>query len=120
MAMSTKQLVKAAKVNSEETAAKLRRSRESLRAEFDDLLGSLSGKVTDLRAELAATAEDGAAAVEDGVDSMVKKTRKGIRSLDRRWRKMDGKQKIALAGGLLAVLAAAAAAPAVVKKLRKR
>jgi hypothetical protein len=59
-------------------------------------------------------------AVGDGVDTLVKKTRRGVRALDRRWNRMDGRQKLAVAGGLLAVLAAAAAAPTVVRRLRER
>ena len=120
MAMRTKKLVDAAKVKGEAAVEKLQESRDLLRSEFDDLLGSLLEKVTDMRSSLATAAGEGRETVEAGVGSMVKKTRKGIRDLDKRWKKLDGKQKIAIAGGLLAVLAAAAVAPTVVKKIRKR
>jgi hypothetical protein len=88
--------------------------------ELDHLLVSLSDKVADVRAALATAAEDGLEAAGAGVDALVKKSRRGVRALDRRWKRMDGRQKIAVAGGLLAVLAAAAAAPTVVRKLRER
>lgn len=88
--------------------------------ELDHLLESLSDKVTDVRAALATVAEDGLEAAGAGVDALVKKTRRGVRALDRRWKRMDGRQKIAVAGGLLAVLAAAAATPTIVRKLRER
>ena len=113
-----KNLAGEAKVQASVAGEKLQGAREDLRVELDDLLGSLSEKVSDMRATLATAAEDGAETVGNGVNSMVKKTRKGIKDLDKRWKKLDGKQKIAIAGGLLAVLAAAAVTPAVVRKLR--
>ena len=113
-----KNLAGEARAQASVAGEKLQGAREDLRVELDDLLGSLSEKVSDMRATLATAAEDGAETVGNGVNSMVKKTRKGIKDLDKRWKKLDGKQKIAIAGGLLAVLAAAAVAPAVVRKLR--
>jgi hypothetical protein len=113
-----KNLAGEAKAQASVVGDKLQGAGEDLRVELDDLLGSLSEKVADMRATLATAAEDGAETVGKGVNSMVKKTRKGIKDLDKRWKKLDGKQKIAIAGGLLAVLAAAAVAPTVVRKLR--
>lgn len=121
MAAFTRTL-KAAKADGKELgrelSAKAAQSRAAAAEELDGLLGSLSDKVADVRTALAGAAADGAEAVGDGVDSLVKNTRKGIRNLDKRWQKMDRKQKVAVAGGLLAVLAAAVAAPAVVRKVR--
>jgi len=88
--------------------------------ELDLLLESLSDKVADVRSALATVAEDGLEAAGAGVDALVRKTRRGVRALDRRWKRMDGRQKIAVAGGLLTVLAAAAATPTIVRKLRER
>lgn len=99
--------------------AKLGRSKVAASDELDGLLSSLSDKVSDVRTALASAAADGAESVGEGVDAMVKNTRKGIKSLDKRWQKMDKKQKIAVAGGLLAVLAAVVAAPSVVRKVRQ-
>lgn len=118
MKREVKDLVGVAKDQAAVAADSLQATRENLRVELDDLLGSLSEKVTDMRATLATAAEDGSESVGKGVHAMVKKTRKGIKDLDKRWKKLDGKQKIAIAGGLLAVLAAAAAAPAVVRRIR--
>jgi hypothetical protein len=101
-------------------ATRLDRSRETLNRELDDLLHSLSEKVADVRDALSSAAETGAEKVGDGVDAMVKSSRKGVKALDRRWRKMDRGQKVAVAGGLLAALAAAAAAPTVIRKIRQR
>jgi len=97
----------------------LARSRHAANEELDGLLSSLSEKVADVRTALAAAAEDGAETVAEGVDSLVEKTRKGVRDLDKRWQKMDRKQKVAVVGGLLAVLAAAAAAPKLVRKAKE-
>ncbi len=115
-----KNLGEEAKASATVAGVKLQGAREDLRVELDDLLGSLSEKVTDMRATLATAAEDGADTVGKGLGSMVKKTRKGVKELDKRWKKLDGKQKIAIAGGLLAVLAAAVVTPTVVRKLRAR
>ncbi len=100
--------------------AALSRSREVASEELDELLGSLSDKVADVRSALASAAEDGADAIGDGVDSLVKKSKKGVRALNKRWQKLDRKQKVAIAGGLLAMLAAAAATPAVVRRVQSR
>jgi type II secretory pathway component PulM len=112
--------VAAAKADGKALKAKLSRSTEAAHEELDGLLSSLSEKVADVRSALATAYEDGAESVSDGVDTLVKKTRKGVKSLDKRWQKMDRKQKVLVAGGLLAVLAAAAAAPAVVRKARAK
>ncbi len=109
-----------AKVQAGVAGEKLQGAREDLRVELDELLGSLSEKVSDMRATLASAAEDGTETVAKGVSAMVKKTRKGGKALDSRRKQLDGKQKIAIAGGLLAVLAAAAVTPTVVRKLRAR
>ena len=121
MAAFTRTL-KAAKADGKELKkelkANLSRSKAAATEELDELLCSLSEKVTDVRSALATAATDGAESIGDGVDSLVKSTRKGIKDLDKRWQKMDKKQKVAVAGGLLTVLAAAVAAPAVVRKVR--
>lgn len=96
------------------------RTRETGGEELDRLLGTLSDKVADVRAALATAKDNGIDGLGDGLDSVVKKTRKGVRALDRKWRRMDNPQRIAVAGGLLAVLAAAAAAPTVARKIRAR
>lgn len=115
--------IKAAKVDTKELnkelKAKLSRSKVAATEELDGLLCSLSDKVADVRSALATAAADGADSVGEGVDTLVKNTRKGIKSLDKRWQKMDKKQKVAVAGGLLAVLAAAVAAPSVARKVRQ-
>ncbi|MEO8275220.1 MAG: hypothetical protein ABI639_03320 [Thermoanaerobaculia bacterium] len=108
------------KADVKKVKAGLSRSREVASEELDGLLSSLSEKVADVRSALASATEDGIETINDGVDSMVKKTRKGIKSLDKRWQKMDRKQKVAVAGGLLAVLAAAAAAPAIARRIKDR
>jgi hypothetical protein len=115
--------IKAAKADTKELnkdlKAKLGRSKAAASEELDGLLSSLSDKVADVRTALASAAADGADSVGEGVDTLVKNTRKGIKNLDKRWQKMDKKQKVAVAGGLLAVLAAAVAAPSVVRKVRQ-
>lgn len=102
------------------TANRIQKVKTRGSQELDALLVTLSDKVSDVRSALAAATENGIEAVGDGVDSLVRKTRRGVRSLDRRWNRMDNRQKLAVAGGLLAVLAAAAATPTVVRKLRDR
>ena len=96
------------------------RTSQSGSEELDQLLGTLADKVADVRAALASAKDEGIDHLGDGLDSVVKKTRKGVRALDRRWRRMDNPQRVALAGSLLAVLAAAAAAPTVVRRIRTR
>lgn len=119
MATATKGLATELKATGKAVRSGLSRSREAASEELDGLLSSLSEKVADVRSALAAAAQDGAESVSDGVDSLVKQTRKGVRNLDKRWQKLDRKQKVAIAGGLLAVLAAAAAAPTIVRKTKE-
>jgi hypothetical protein len=97
----------------------LARTRDAASEELDELLCSLSEKVTDVRSALASATEDGVATLQAEAGSMVKKAKKGIRSLDKRWQKMSRRQKVAVAGGLLAALAAAAATPALVRKAKE-
>jgi hypothetical protein len=65
-------------------------------------------------------AGDGAAAASESLDRVVKESKKGVKALDKKWRTMEPRHKVAVVGGLLAVLAAAAAAPAVAKRVRAR
>ena len=112
-------LKKKADKNVSAARAKLGQARARVEADADQLLGSLSDKVSDARVALSDWAEDGADAARAGFALAVKKSKRGVRSLDRRWKKMSTGQKAAVVGGLLAVLAAAAA-PAVIKKAKKR
>ncbi|MGE0639404.1 MAG: hypothetical protein AB7G12_07255 [Thermoanaerobaculia bacterium] len=96
------------------------RTSQNGREELDHLLGTLADKVADVRGALASAKDEGIDHLGDGLDSVVKKTRKGVRALDRRWRRMNNPQRVALAGSLLAVLAAAAAAPTVARRIRER
>jgi ElaB/YqjD/DUF883 family membrane-anchored ribosome-binding protein len=96
----------------------LARTRDTASEELDELLGSLSEKVSDVRSALASATEDGLETLQAEAGTLVKKARKGVRSLDKRWQKMSRGQKVAVAGGLLAVLAAAAATPTLVRKAK--
>jgi hypothetical protein len=89
-------------------------------AEMDHLLGTLSEKVTDARAAISTLSEEGADAARRALDTVVKETRSGVKKLDKKWKKMTPKQKVAVVGGLLAVLAAAAGTAVAVKKSRKK
>ena len=80
-------------------------------AELDELLGALADKVADARGALSTYASEGAETANRSLDKVVRESKKGVRTLDRKWKKMDSKQKLVVVGGLLAVLAAAAAAP---------
>lgn len=119
MAIATKRAATELKETGRALRSGLARSGAAASEELDGLLSSLSEKVADVRSALAAAAEDGSETVTEGVDSLVKQTRKGVRNLDKRWQKMDRKQKVAVVGGLLAVLAAAAAAPTLVRKAKE-
>ena len=100
--------------------AQVAKARARMEEEADQLLGSLSEKVSDARTALSDWAEDGTDAARAGLALAVKKSKRGIRTLDRKWKKMSTGQKAAVVGGLLAVLAAAAAAPTVIKKAKRR
>ncbi len=100
--------------------AKVAKARAQVEKEADQLLSSLSEKVSDARVSLSDWAEDGADAARAGLAVAVKKSKRGIRTLDRKWKKMSTGQKAAVVGGLLAVLAAAAAAPKAIKKAKGR
>ncbi len=97
-------------------AGVLRRKGEE---DLDKLLASLSEKVSDVREAISTRADEGAEAIESGVATLVKQSQQGIKKLDRKWQKLDRRQKLAVAGGLIAALAAAAAAPAIARKARK-
>jgi hypothetical protein len=120
MKSAAQPLLATARAEGAAAAERLKESGEAMRVELDELLSSLSEKVSDMRSSLATATEEGADAGGNGARKLVKQTRKGIQDLDRRWNKLDGKQKLAIAGGLLAVLAAAAATPTVVRKIRER
>jgi hypothetical protein len=103
-----------------ESHAIVRKSGAALSAEVDNLLGTLADKVADARGAISTLSEDSAAAASQALDKVVKSTKKGVKQLDKKWQKMDTKQKVAVVGGLLAVLAAAAATPTIVKKVKAR
>ena len=103
-----------------ESQAVVRKSGAALSAEVDNLLGTLADKVADARGAISTLSEESAAAASQALDKVVKNTKKGVKQLDKKWQKMDTKQKVAVVGGLLAVLAAAAATPAIVKKVKAR
>ena len=91
-----------------------------LDAELTSLETALAGKISDVREAIREATADGLEAAGDGLDLALKKSRKGMRDLEKRWRKMDTRQKATVVGGILAVLAAAAATPALVRKARER
>ena len=97
-----------------------RKSGAVVAAEVDTLLGTLADKVGDVRGTISSLSDEGAAAARRSLDAVVKETRKGVKQLDKKWQKMSTQQKVAVVGGLLAVLAAAAATPTVVKKIRSK
>ena len=99
------------------TSAK--KSGAAVAKDMDALLGTLADKIADARSAVATLADDGAAAARGSLDTMVKESKKGVKQLDKKWKKMEPKQKLAVAGAILAALAAAAATPAVVRKIRK-
>lgn len=100
------------------TRVATRRSSAALTSQVDDLLASLADKVADARSSLSGLAEDGATAASSALEGVVKESKKSIKALDKRWQKMEPRHKVAVVGGLLAVLAAAAAAPAVARRVR--
>jgi hypothetical protein len=113
----TKRQVKRAVVKSEAAVA---RERERLGQELDGFIDALSGKLTEVRHSVVTAADDSAAAARRGLELAMKKSRKGVRQLEKRWHKMDTPQKATVVGGLLAAVAAAAAAPALIRKVRNR
>lgn len=107
-----------------ETAAAVtagaRRSGAAVAKDVDAMLGTLADTIADARASLSTMAEDGALAARSALATVVKESRAGVKRADKKWKKMETKQKVAVVGAVLAALAAAAAAPAVVRKVRKR
>lgn len=87
--------------------------------EAEQLLGSLAEKVSEVRGTVAAMAAQGASETSKALAVAVKKSKKGIAQLEKKWQSMDTKQKVVVVGGLLAVLAAAAA-PVIVRKVRAK
>lgn len=110
-----KKSVLAGVVDTTTTAA--RDTGAAVAAEVDNLLGALAGKVSEARERVSTLSDDGAKAARRTLDSAVKETRKAAKQLDKKWKKMDTRQKTLLVGGILAALAAAVAAPAVVRKV---
>ena len=100
-------------------SATAKKSSAAVSKDVDALLGSLVEKIGDARSTIATLADDGASAARSSLDAVVKESRKGVKQLDKKWKKMEPKQKIAIAAAVLAALAAAAATPAVVRKIRK-
>ena len=93
---------------------------EELDAELSGLESTLAGKVSDVRAAIRTATANGIEAAGDGLDLAIRKSRKGVHALEKKWKKMDTKQKVGVIGGLVAVLAAAAATPTLVRKVRAR
>jgi hypothetical protein len=104
----------------DDSRSAVNKSSAALSAQVDELLGTLADKVADARGALSSYASDGAETASKSLDKVLKDSRKGVKTLDRKWKKMDSKQKVLVAGGLLAALAALVAAPTVVKKVRAR
>jgi hypothetical protein len=48
----------------------------------------------------------------------MKETRNAAKQLDKRWQKLDSRQKGLVVGGLLAAVAAALAAPSIMRKMK--
>ena len=90
----------------------------ALAAEVDNVLGALAGKVTEAREKVATMTGDGAKAARRALDGAVKETRKAAKQLDKKWQKMDTRQKALVVGGVLAAVAAAVAAPSIARKVR--
>ena len=114
---ATRQAVAAVVDKSDALVAK---QRVVVERELDGLLSTLTGKIVEVRDAVVTAADDGAILASRGLDRAVVKSRGGIRKLEKRWKKMDTNQKAGVIGGLLAALAAAAAAPAVIRKVRGR
>lgn len=102
------------------TDAAVEKQRKKLGAELDGLTATLVGKVTDVRQAMSTAADDGADAARRALDLAIRKSRRGVRQLEKRWKKMDTTQKAVVVGGLVAALAAAAAAPSLIRKARGR
>ncbi len=113
----TRQAVDGVVKKSDVIVAKQRRVVER---ELDGLLSTLTGKIQEVRDAVVGAADDGAILASRGLDRAVVKSRGGIKKLEKRWRKMDTNQKAGVIGGLLAALAAAAAAPSVIRRVRGR
>jgi hypothetical protein len=96
------------------------RSRQKVDAELKGLESTLLGKISDVRRAIASAADDGAAIASRGLDQAIRSSRKGVRRLEKKWQRMDTRQKAGVVGGLLAALAAAAAAPTLIRKARGR
>lgn len=107
------------KNRAKEAGAALAHRRAELSSELDELLGTLTSKVTDVRRALAEAADEGAEAAGHGLRVAMRKGRKGVRELESKWRSMDTRQRATVVAGLVAVLAAAAATPVVVRKVRE-
>jgi hypothetical protein len=100
--------------------AKVEKQREKLGEALDGLTSSLLGKVDDVRRAVTAKADDGAESARKALDLAMRQSRKGVRQLEKRWKKMETKEKAVVVGGLAAALAAAAAAPTLIRKVRGR
>lgn len=96
------------------------RQRRKVEVELAGLQATLLGKITDVRRAIATAADDGAALASRGLDQAIRSSRKGVRRLEKKWQRMDTRQKAGVVGGLLAALAAAAAAPTLIRKARGR
>jgi hypothetical protein len=96
------------------------RSRARVDRELKGLLSTLDGKISDVRRGIASAADDGAALASRGLDQAITKSRRGVKKLEKKWKRMDTAQKAGVIGGLLAALAAAAATPALIRKARGR
>lgn len=107
------------KNSAKETGEALAHRRAELSSELDELLGTLTNKVTDVRRAIADAADEGAEAASHGLEVAMRKGRKGVRQLESKWNSMDTRQKAGVVAGLVAVLAAAAATPTIVRKVRE-
>jgi hypothetical protein len=87
-------------------------------AGVDDVLGALAGKVSEAREKVATMTGDGAKAARKALDGAMKETRNAAKQLDKRWQKLDSRQKGLVVGGLLAAVAAALAAPSIMRKMK--
>ena len=87
---------------------------------FENVIRSITGGVAVARAAIAEASGQGASAVKSALGSASSASRKTITRLAREWKAMDPKKKAGILAALLGAAAAAATAPLVRGRLKKR
>ncbi len=87
---------------------------------FGSLIRAITGGVTVARAAIAEASGQGTAAVRQALGTASSASKKTVTRLAKEWRAMDPKKKAGILAALLGAAAAAASAPIVRSRLKKR